>query len=76
MMINTCIDKYNAEYNEVNYCTEQRLYQMQEASMLSAVQFLLVVTFKVIGKVGSSRLVVGTHEKYKRNREEKFSTIV
>ena len=64
MMINTCIDKYNAEYNEANYGTEQRLYQMQKASMLSAVQFLLVITSKVIEKVDSSSLVVDMHEKY------------
>ena len=63
LMINTCIDKYNAEYNEANYGTEQRLYQMQKASMLSAVQFLLVTTFMVITMVGSSSLVLCMHGK-------------
>ena len=63
-MINTCTDKYNAEYNEANYGTEQRLYQMQKASMLSAVQFLLVIRSKVIEKMDSSNLGHGMHEKY------------
>ena len=64
MMINTCIDKYNAEYNKVNYRTETKTLPDAYASMLSAVQSSSCNKTMVIEKVGSSSLVVGRREIY------------
>ena len=55
---------HNAEYNEVNYCTETKTLPDANASMLSAVQSPSCNKIMVIEKVGSSSLVVGRREIY------------